>query len=566
MSLNMVIEQVSRDRGLERAVLVEALEAALKTAAKRVFGELRDIEAQFNEETGEIDLFLIITVAEEVENEAREISIEDARAQVDPNAEKGDELLFQIFYRDTDVDKAKEQDKRYGKLLQLESARRTFGRIAAQTAKQVIMQRMREAERQNIYDEFKDKKNELITGIVRRFEKGSIIVDLGRADAILPSSEQTRRESYRPGDRIQGYVKDVAKASRDAQIVLSRTDPGLVIKLFEQEVPEIHEGIVKVVAVAREPGVRSKVAVYSTESDVDPVGDCVGMRGSRVQAVVQELRGEKIDIVPYHSEPARFVCNAISPAQVSKVLIDEAKLSMELVVPDDQLSLAIGRGGQNVRLAAQLTGWQLEIFSETRLRQMMGEAKKQLLEFEGVTESMIDTLFTLGFNKVEDISTADIAEICLLPGFTENTAALTIAAAQAVVSKPKRSGEALSEVELEREQLMEIRGIGDKVAAQIHAGGYLTPVQVALEDDANRFAALTSLDSKKAKQIVAAAKKWLAQRGVSEEEATEHEEIRASWLALNQSRYDSHVEAHGLPEADAGGADAADAADADTES
>ena len=301
MSLNMVIEQVSRDRGLERAVLVEALEAALKTAAKRVFGELRDIEAQFNEETGEIDLFLIITVAEEVENEAREISIEDARAQVDPNAEKGDELLFQIFYRDTDVDKAKEQDKRYGKLLQLESARRTFGRIAAQTAKQVIMQRMREAERQNIYDEFKDKKNELITGIVRRFEKGSIIVDLGRADAILPSSEQTRRESYRPGDRIQGYVKDVAKASRDAQIVLSRTDPGLVIKLFEQEVPEIHEGIVKVVAVAREPGVRSKVAVYSTESDVDPVGACVGMHGSRVQAVVQELRGEKIDIVPYHS-------------------------------------------------------------------------------------------------------------------------------------------------------------------------------------------------------------------------------------------------------------------------
>ena len=552
MSLNLVIEQVSRDRGLDRAVLVEALEAALKTAAKRVFGELRDIEAQFNEESGDIDLFLIITVAEEVVNEEREISIEDARAQVDPNAEKGDELLFQIFYRDADVDKAKEQDKRYGKLLQLESARRTFGRIAAQTAKQVIMQRMREAERQNIYDEFKDKKNELITGIVRRFEKGSIIVDLGRADAILPSSEQTRRESYRPGDRIQGYVKDVAKASRDAQIVLSRTDPGLVIKLFEQEVPEIHEGIVKVVAVAREPGVRSKVAVYSTESDVDPVGACVGMRGSRVQAVVQELRGEKIDIVPYHSEPARFVCNAISPAQVAKVLIDEAKLSMELVVPDDQLSLAIGRGGQNVRLAAQLTGWQLEIFSETRLRQMMGEAKKQLLEFEGVTEAMIDTIFTLGFNKVEDISTADISEIAMLPGFNETSAALAIAAAQAVVSKPKRSGEALSEEEIQREQLMEIRGIGEKVAEQIHRGGYLTPVQVALEDEAGRFAVLTGLDGKKSKQILAAAKKWMSQRGVSDEEAAEHEEIRAAWLAANQSRYESHVAAHGFPDADGG--------------
>ena len=289
MSLNMVIEQVSRERGIDRSIHIETLEAALKTAAKKVFGEERDIEAQFNEEEGDIELFLIITVADEIENPYRDISLSMAAERIDPDSEVGDELAFRLYYRDEDVDRAREQDEEYGELLQLESARHTFGRIAAQTAKQVIIQRVREAERQNIYDEFKDRKHELITGIVRRFEKGNIIVDLHKADAILPSSEQTRRESYRPGDRIQGFVKDVVRSSRDAQIVLSRTDPGLVIKLFEQEVPEIFEGIVKIVAVAREPGVRSKVAVYSTDSDVDPVGR-TWYAQQPVQSVVQAPR------------------------------------------------------------------------------------------------------------------------------------------------------------------------------------------------------------------------------------------------------------------------------------
>ncbi len=530
MDLNMTIEQVGRERGIDRSVLVETLEAALKTAAKKVFGEERDIEAQFNEDSGDIELFLIITVAEEIDNPYREITVEQAREYIDPNAEFGDELLFQIFYREEEIDKAREQDERYGELLQLESARRTFGRIAAQTAKQVIIQRVREAERQNIYDEFKDRKHELITGIVRRFEKGSIIVDLHKADAILPSSEQTRRESYRPGDRIQGFVKDVVRSSRDAQIVLSRTDPGLVIKLFEQEVPEIFEGIVKIVAVAREPGVRSKVAVYSTDADVDPVGACVGMRGSRVQSVVQELRGEKIDIVPYHSDPARFVCNAISPAQVAKVLIDEAKLSMELIVPDDQLSLAIGRGGQNVRLAAQLTGWNLEIYSESRLRQLMAEAKVELLEFDGVDENMIDTLFTLGYNKLEDISLAEVDEIAQLPGYTEEKARAIVDAAESIISRPQKGDLPVTEEDLERAALQGIRGVGERVAAALHEGGYPKPIHLVFEDDPDRVASLSGIDGKKAKQILAAAKKWYAQQTLSDEERAEHDEECADFL------------------------------------
>ncbi len=563
MNLNEVIEQVGRDRGIDRAVLVETLEAALKTAAKRVFGEYRDIEAQFNEDTGEIDLFLIVTVADEVDNPYREISVEQAREHVDPNAEAGDELLFQIFYRDEDIDRAREQDKRYGKLLELESARRTFGRIAAQTAKQVIIQRIREAERQNIYDEFKDRKHELITGIVRRFEKGAIIVDLGRADAILPGSEQTRRESYRPGDRIQGFVKDVSRAARDAQIVQSRPAPGVLIKLFEQDVPEFDEEIVKIVAVAREPGVRSKVAVYSTDSDVDPVGACVGMRGSRVQSVVQELRGEKIDIVPYHSDPARFVCNAISPAQVAKVLVDEARQAMELVVPDDQLSLAIGRGGQNVRLAAQLSGWDLEIYSESRLKQLQADAKKQLLTFDGVSDSMIDTLFTLGYNKLEDISLAEASELAMLPGFDESSAQAVISAATAIVSRPKRDEGALTEEDLERQALEEIRGVGEKVAEALHAAGYTRPMHVVYEIDATRMSGLTGLDYKKCRQIQAAAQKWLTGRRLSDAEREEMEEERVDFVSALELRWQEKQAASGAtadsPDATEGAEPEADA-------
>ncbi|MFT6629761.1 MAG: N utilization substance protein A, partial [Flavobacteriales bacterium] len=406
---------------------------------------------------------------------------------------------------------------------------------------------------------FKDRKHELITGIVRRFEKGNIIVDLHKADAVLPASEQTRRESYRPGDRIQGFVKDVVRSARDAQIVLSRTDPGLVIKLFEQEVPEIFEGIVKIVAVAREPGVRSKVAVYSNDSDVDPVGACVGMRGSRVQSVVQELRGEKIDIVPYHSDVARFVCNAISPAQVAKVLIDEARMSMELIVPDDQLSLAIGRGGQNVRLAAQLTGWDLEIYSESRLRQLMADAKKELLHFDNVEEALIDTLFALGYNKLEDISLADLEELVQLPGFTTEKARAIVDAATEIVTKAQKADGPMTEEDLEREALTQIRGVGEKVAESLHAAGYTKPQFLTYEDDAERMASLAGIEPKKAKQILAAATKWFAQKTLSADELEEQAEEREEFLEEIQEMFEEKQEQE-VGSAEAAAVAAADAA------
>lgn len=511
MNLNNVIDEVSRTKGIERGILVETLEAAILTAARRTYGAQREIEAQYNEESGEVELFQIITVSDDVENPFREVDVDEV-FEAGFEAEPGDELLFQIFYREEDKEKAKAQDTRYGKLLKLDSYNSTFGRIAAQTAKQVIIQRVREAERDIIYNEYKDSVGDMVIGRVRRFEKGNIIVDLGRTDAILPRREQTPRETYRPGDRLQAMIKEVQRSSRDPQVVLTRADPMLIIKLFDQEVPEIHEGVVRIVAVAREPGVRSKVAVYSRESDVDPVGACVGMRGSRVQAVVQELRGEKIDIVPYVEDTARFVCNAISPAEVSKVLIDESNMTMELIVPDDQLSLAIGRGGQNVRLAAQLSGWNLDIISETRLKTMMAESKASLLEFEGVTEDMVDTLFTLGYNKLEHMALASPRELAQIPGLNMESAERIMAAAQDILDRPAPgTPEAMTPQDRERKLLEEVRGVGGKVAAALYAAGYTTVYHIAFEDDMERLADASGLSPnvKKAKQVWRATKEYL---------------------------------------------------------
>src|SRR5436305_2229360 len=305
------------------------------------------------------------------------MTLEEAR-KLDPEAVVGDELLFQIFYDEKDQARAEEQDGKYGHILQLNKAWKTFGRIAAQTAKQVILQRVREAERENVFNQYRDKKGELISGIVRRFERGNIIVDLGGAEAILPVREQVQRESYRAGDRIVAFVVEIDKAARGPQIILSRTHKGLLEKLFEMEVPEIYEKIVRIESSAREPGARAKIAVSSRDRDVDPVGACVGMKGSRVQAVVQELRGEKIDIVPYSEDPARFVCNAIAPAEVSRVVIDAETHTMELIVPDEKLSLAIGKKGQNVRLASQLTGWRIDIHAESKVKELEEHARRSL--------------------------------------------------------------------------------------------------------------------------------------------------------------------------------------------
>jgi N utilization substance protein A len=422
-NLNQIIDQVSKEKSIDRSVLVEALEQGILSAAKKTFGHNRELEAKYNDEIGQVELMLYMVVVDDgaVSNHEREFAHATAQL-IDADVQPGDELGFQIFYLDRDRLSAEEEDRKYGDILGIKTARQQFGRIAAMTAKQVIMQRVRDAERDVVFNEYKDRKGELVTGITRRFERGNVIVDLGRAEAVLPMREQMFRESYRAGDRVQAYVKEIRRDARGPQIVLSRTDTRLIEKLFELEVPEIYEGIVKIMAVAREPGERAKIAVASKDSDVDPVGACVGMKGSRVQAVVQELRGEKIDIVPWSPDIAKFVCNAIQPAEVSRVLIDEDNQTIELIVPDDQLSLAIGRRGQNVRLASRLVGWKIDIQSEGKIedmKQMLGEA---LAVVPGLDESLISYLFKLGYHSPDNLLNAHAEDLASIPGVSEEMA------------------------------------------------------------------------------------------------------------------------------------------------
>src|SRR5436190_21326378 len=418
-----------------------------------------------------------MTVVDDVSDDEREIALEDAQAK-GLEAELGEELGFQIFWHPTDAKKAAEQDKQFGDLLMVKQARSQFGRIAAQTAKQVLIQRVRDEERDLIFNEFKDKKGELIKGVVRRFEKGNnLIVDLGRAEGILPFREQTPRETYRPGDRVVAYVKDIDREARGPQVILSRSDPKLVEKLFESEVPEIYEGIVRIVSVAREPGARSKIAVMSRDADVDPVGACVGMKGSRVQAVVQELRGEKIDIVPYARDPARYVIAAIQPAEVHKVIVDEADGRMELVVPDEKLSLAIGRKGQNVRLAAQLTSWKLDIIPETKFKQMEEEAIAALQQIDIVTDTIAKSMYRLGFRALEEISEATIEELAAIPGLGGAEAAERIKAQsdstmERLRQERIRSAASRTEPLTDRERLLFVRGVGERTIVLLEEAGY----------------------------------------------------------------------------------------------
>jgi N utilization substance protein A len=462
-SLSLVLDQVSKDKNIERKVLVEALEQAILTAAKRAFGEDREMEATFNEATGRVDLSQIIVVADPVTQPAKEISIEEA-ARFNLQADVGDELLFQIFYDDKDQAKAEEQDGKYGALLKLNRAWKTFGRFAAQTAKQVILQRVREAERENVFNQYRDKKGELISGIVRRFERGNIVVDLGGPEAILPVREQVQRESYRAGDRIVAYVVDIDKSARGPQIIISRAHKGLLEKLFEMEVPEIYDKIVRVEASAREAGARSKIAVHSRDRDVDPVGACVGMKGSRVQAVVQELRGEKIDIVPWDSDPARFVCNAIAPAEVSRVLIDAANHTMQLIVPDDKLSLAIGKKGQNVRLASQLTGWRIDIHSESKVREMEERARASLAAIPGVTAEVADALFRADWRSAAEVARSTQAELAAVPGIGTPEAALRLIDAAAKAAEVEKA-----RLQAEREAAAAMAAAEHPAEAEEHA-------------------------------------------------------------------------------------------------
>ena len=512
--LGTIVNQVADEKGIDRQVLIETMEAAILKAAQAAFGPTRELEARFNQDTGNIDLFQYMTVVEAVATPEREIAVDVARKH-GLEAEVGEELGFQVFWHPKDADRAKQQDKEFGSVLDMKQARSTFGRIAAQAAKQVLLQRVRDAERDIIYNEYKDRQGQLIRGIVRRFEKGhNLIVDLGKTEGVLPAREQTPRETFRPGDRIVAFVKNIDRDARGPMIILSRQSAHLVEKLFEAEVPEIYEGIVKIVGVAREPGSRSKIAVTSRDSDVDPVGACVGIKGSRVQAVVQELRGEKIDIVPWDKDPARYIINAIQPAEVNKVIVDEADHRMELVVPEEKLSLAIGRKGQNVRLASQLTGWKLDIISEAKFLQMEEEALVQLREIEGIGEDLAKTMYRLGFRALEEVAEASVDELVTIDGLEEPERAQELkAAALAAMERVRqeRIERATSRVEplSEEEKLRFLEGIGQRTVQMLEEAGYRRVDDLAHEDP-DRLAIRTGLGIKKARQIHESARHFLA--------------------------------------------------------
>ncbi len=433
-SLNFILDQVSKEKGIPKEILVEAIESAMVTASRKKLGPGRDLEARFNEETGDIELYEFVDVVEHPENSYTEISLEEAR-EFDEEAEYGDSLGLKL---DTSE----------------------FGRIAAQTAKQVIMQKIREAERESIFEEFHERIGEVISGTVQRVERGNLVINLGKTEAILPRSETIPRETFRQGERVRVYLLDVKMTLKGPQIILSRTHPGFLIKLFETEVPEIYEGIITVQGAAREPGVRAKIAVYTNDHDVDPVGACVGVRGSRVQNVVQELKGEKIDIIRWNPDEVRYVCNALSPAQISKIILDENNQAMEIIVPDDQLSLAIGRRGMNVRLASRLTGWKLDVKSTSRVADDFDRLFELLHEVEGLDNVAMELLYDNGYRQLEDIAAASPEELAEIIGSEGPDAEQLVACAVEAMERlraeaeqarleAEESGEAEAEAEAE---------------------------------------------------------------------------------------------------------------------
>jgi transcription termination/antitermination protein NusA len=398
--LLQVADTVARDKGIDRDEVLEAMEQAIQKAGRSKYGQEYDIRAEIDRRNGEIRLLRFREVAEEVENEATQISHAEAQ-RLNPEAEVGDFITDPLPPID-------------------------FGRIAAQTAKQVIVQKVRDAERQRQFLEFRDRVSEVVNGLVKRVEFGNVVVDLGRGEAMLRRDELLPRESFRQGERVRAYIYDVRQELRGPQIFLSRTHPQFMAKLFAQEVPEIYDGIIEIKAVARDPGSRAKIAVISRDSGIDPVGACVGMRGSRVQAVVGELQGEKIDIVPWSPDPATFVVNALAPAEVAKVVMDEEQRRIEVVVPDDQLSLAIGRRGQNVRLASQLTGWDIDILTEAE------ESERRTEEFRNRSQMFIDALdiddviahllVTEGFTSLEEVAYVPLEDLADIEGFDAEVA------------------------------------------------------------------------------------------------------------------------------------------------
>ncbi len=445
LELLQIADAVAREKAIDRMIVVAAMEDAIQKAARSRYGSETDIRAEINPKTGEIKLQRLLKVVDSVENPATDIAIADARAR-NPAAHPGDFIAEPLPPMD-------------------------FGRIAAQSAKQVIVQKVREAERERQYDEYKDRIGEIVNGQVKRVEYGNVIVDLGRGEGIIRRDELIPRENFRYGDRVRAYIYDVRREQRGPQIFLSRTHPQFMAKLFAQEVPEIYDGIIEVKSVARDPGSRAKIAVISRDSSIDPVGACVGMRGSRVQAVVNELQGEKIDIIPWSQDAATFIVNALQPAEVAKVVLDEDAERIEVVVPDEQLSLAIGRRGQNVRLASQLTGWDIDILTEQeeseRRQKEFQERSALFIEALDVDEVVGQLLASEGFASIEEIAYVDLEDLASIEGFDEGTAN----------ELQMRAREYLAKIEAEQDEERKALGVADDLK---EVPGMTTAMLVAL--------------------------------------------------------------------------------------
>jgi N utilization substance protein A len=457
LELLQIAEAVAREKSIDKGIVIAAMEDAIQKAARSRYGSETEVRAEINPKTGELRLSRLLLVAETVENEATQISLEDARRR-NPAAQVGDfiaEALPPLEY----------------------------GRIAAQSAKQVIVQKVREAERDRQYQEYKDRIGEIVSGLVKRVEYGNVVVDLGRGEAIVRRDELLPREIFRNGDRVRAYVYDVRREPRGPQIFLSRTHPQFMAKLFAQEVPEIYDGIVEIKAVARDPGSRAKIAVISRDSSVDPVGACVGMRGSRVQAVVNELAGEKIDIILWSQDVATFVVNALAPAEVVKVVLDETRERIEVVVPDAQLSLAIGRRGQNVRLASQLTGWDIDILTEQeeseRRQKEFAERSKLFMEALDVDEMVGQLLSSEGFGSIEELALVPINELAEIEGFDEETAGELQARAQEYLAKIESELDAKRKELGVEDALREIPGVTTQVLVAFGENGIKTVEDLA---------------------------------------------------------------------------------------
>lgn len=490
LELLQIAKMVAEEKSIEKSVVLEAMEEALRKAARSRYGDENEIRAQIDKSTGEIRLFRVRKVVEIVEEPAVEITVEEARYEK-PDASPGDFLATSLPPLD-------------------------FGRIAAQTAKQVITQKVRDAERERQYDEYKDRVGEIVTGVIKRVEYGNVIVDLGRAEAVMRRDQVIPRELMRQNERVRGLIFDVRRENKGAQIFMSRTKPEYMGALFAQEVPEIYDGVIELRSVARDPGSRAKIAVYSNDPGIDPVGACVGMRGSRVQAVVNELQGEKIDIIPFSEDPATFIVNALQPAEVAKVVLDDETRRVEVVVPDDQLSLAIGRRGQNVRLASQLTGWTIDIMTEAEesdRRQEESLAKsKRFIKALDVDDTLAHLLVAEGFENLEEVAYVAPEELLTVEGFESELVAelqnrakdFLLAEAQAADDKRREIGVADDLASVEGLTPQMLVALGEQEIKTLEDFAYCAADELTSKDDG--ILKMFPLDQEEASDMIMAAR------------------------------------------------------------